>query len=259
MIKSTDDKSQDVVVIADAHVSPKRSNERMTWIGRYLSANPSDCVVSIGDFLSLDSLSRHQLPGSKEDLERPTFMDDISAGEEALYMFDKEAPSHTEVERHITLGNHEDRAHREAKARPKECGHFGLLIEQLYARYNFNVSAYGKFLFLGGVGFTHVPFNTMGVPYKGKNVEAAIARDTLFSVVLGHTHRHRIHHEAKIGSNQSVQVFNVGTSLPDGEVEHYAGLSATGWTYGICRLRVGEGKIIDHQMISMKTLKEKYS
>ncbi len=54
----------DVVIIADAHDCPGISKERFRWIGRYLADNKPDRLLSIGDFLSLDSLSKYATPGS---------------------------------------------------------------------------------------------------------------------------------------------------------------------------------------------------
>jgi len=250
--------TKDIVVIGDAHDSPKRSKDRFLWISRYCAENPPDILGSIGDMGSFDSLSKHQCPGSQDDISRPSYAEDMESLEEALsnlrkYFPVKSAPGF------ITLGNHEARAHREAALRPKECGHFGDEVENLFTEYGFLPSKYGEILFIEGVGFTHVPFNTMGKPYQGKTLEQQIARDATFSMVIGHSHRHRFLTEAKIGTNNNVSVFNVGTSLPDGEVEHYAGLSATGWTYGIARLTVCDGKILEHSMISMRSLEKNYA
>lgn len=248
----------DVIVMGDGHDSPSKSKRRFGWIGKYCKDNPAKFFVSIGDWMSLDSLSHHDSKGSSKDMKRPSFHQDIDSIDTALGEFNAEAPSHEEMERIITAGNHEYRAHRQADLFPKECGDYGLLVEQAFARFNFTYIPYGKYLFLNGVGLTHVPFTTEGKPYKGKHLELAVARDSKFPIIMGHTHRNRLHTEAKIGDNEHIQVYNVGTALPENMIEEYADCSTTGWTYGIHRFKLYRGRVLDHQFVSMRTLEDTY-
>ena len=89
----------------------------------------------------------------------------------------------------------------------------------------------GEFYFIGDVGFTHAPLNTMGKAYGGMHAENQIARDTLHDVVYGHSHKRVDKTYPKMG-NQYVNIINLGTSLPQGHVEEYARHTLTGWSYG---------------------------
>jgi hypothetical protein len=76
--------------------------------------------------------------------------------------------------------------------------------------------------------------------------------------VFGHTHRANVLNVSRIGQGKSIQVLNLGTSLPHGVVEKYAKMSQTGWTYGIFLLRILDGQILSSKMFDMIELQQRY-
>ena len=125
-------------------------------------------------------------------------------------------------------------------------------------KYGWTASEYGEFYFIDGVGFTHVPFNTMGREFGGVSVERNIGQHSIFDVVFGHTHKFNDVRCAKIGKSNYVRVANAGCSLPQHHVENYAKLSTTGWFWGLCELVIFDNHIQDVRTISMTTLEEMY-
>lgn len=247
-----------VCAIGDLHNSPGKSVSHLKWISRWIADREPDNVVQIGDLMTLDSVSMHAAPGSAKYYERPVFADDLECGEEAMEALHSDfGPGDFDCT--ITLGNHEYRAVRAEEAAPNLKDTIYLPIKQLFAQWRWDVKEYGEWLFLDGVGFTHVPFNQMGKDYRGKVPENQIGNDATFSIVFGHTHKRRVAHFPKIGPNNRVTVLNLGTAMPYGTMEHYATLSTTGWTYGVFELTLHGGQIVGENFVSMLDLEERYA
>jgi hypothetical protein len=112
----------------------------------------------------------------------------------------------------------------------------------------FKTHPFGQFLDLYGVDFVHCPLSIMGKELGGENVERNVANKTGRSLVFGHTHRANVLNISKIGQARSIQVVNLGTSLPHGTIEKYAKMSQTGWTYGVFLANTGRSDIISQDV-----------
>ena len=250
--------SYKIVAIGDPHDRPGRDKERFRWMGRYIAEHQPDYVICIGDWASLDSLSTFDKPGSANDISKPSFPQDLDSLEESLSLFHSEFEFGS-IPCILTEGNHEYRAQRAADADPKRMGDAMERVRQPFAQFRWKTLPYGEWFFLGGVGFTHVPHNAMGKDYRGKAPENQIGNDAVFSIVMGHTHKYQFRSFPKIGPCQRIEVMNLGTSLPWGVVEDYAGLSTTGWSYGIVEMTIQSGRIVSHAHVSMLDLQERYA
>ena len=249
-----------VAVIGCAHDSPDIPDKsRFTHIGRWLAELRSDVFIDLGDTVDLDSLSRHAMPGSLEDRNKPFFNKDIESVTEAYAAFDKEAPPATEVDRWHIDGNHEYRAVRFEEQNPSAQGVFTLMLDQVWARFNFKTKRFKEWLYINGVGFTHAPINWIGKEYSGKQPDHNIANETTHSVVWSHTHKTAFVNRPKVGVGNAIQVYNTGSAMPMGYIKRYAGLSTTGWTYGVTELTLRDGQIESYRRRSMLELAERYS
>jgi len=246
-----------VVAIGDTHDQPGMSKDRFKWIGRYCVEAMPHRIVQIGDFASWDSVSTHDAPGSVSHALRPSFKSDLESCEEAMCLFFKEIKD-LNIPMELTAGNHEDRICRFENKNPETVSTLYTQFEDLCARYRWRLHPYGQWLFIDGVGFTHVPKNIMGKPYGGQNSENQIANHATHSIVFGHTHRSTFRKTPKIGINNSIEVLNLGSAMPDGYVAKYAGTATSGWSYGIYELAIQSGHIISHRFIDMATLQDKY-
>ena len=246
-----------VVAIGDHHDSPLMDDKsRIKWIARHVSKIKPDLVVQIGDIADFDSVSTHAAPGTVEHASRPTIAADMESLEEAFSLYYTELPDGPPCR--LIAGNHEDRMRRFENNNPEVHGGVYMEFDQLASRYGWKTSYYGQWVFINGVGFIHVPFNQMGREYGGKNPENQIANDAIFSVVYGHTHKGGYKNVPKIGPSQSIEVVNLGSSMPNGHVKKYAGKSTTGWTYGIWELSIRSGHIVGYNFIDMEVLRELY-
>lgn len=247
-----------VCAIGDIHDAPGKPKDHLRWISRWIADRAPDNAVYIGDVFTLDSMSSHDAPGSAGYYERPAFPQDMESAEEAMAALNSEFEA-GQIKVDVTLGNHEHRAWRAEENAPNLKDTLVLPIRQLFARHRWGVKDYGDWLFLDGVGFTHVPFNQMGKDYRGKTPENQIGNDATHSIVFGHTHKRRVAHFPKIGPNNRVTVLNLGTAMEYGVVEHYASLSVTGWTYGVYELTLQGGQIVGESYVSMLDLEDRYA
>jgi len=178
------------LVIGDLHDSPKIPDKsRFKWIGKYAAENEIPYIRQMGDWGTFDSCSQYDDYGTVDGANKPTYQDDIDSLEESVGTMRREFPKGYEPNRRVLLGNHEHRAWQWEQQHPEVAGQFFIQIEQALGRGGFETTPYGGWDFIGGVGFTHVPFNIMGKPYGGKAPENQLANDALFSFFWAHTHK----------------------------------------------------------------------
>ncbi len=246
-----------VIGIGDTHVSPGMDLTHFSWIGRHVAESKPDNVVHFGDFLDFESCEFHSAPGSASQKHRPSFSEDIEAGYDALELYHKEVGvgeiPHDELD-----GNHEYRVERYEEMAPTLAGTMVVLREQMFARYRWRTTPYRQWLFIEGVGMTHVPHNIMNKPVGGRYPENTIGNQSTHSICSAHTHRFNHVTVPKIGVNNSITITNVGSAMPWGYVAKYAAGATTGLTYGIVEMKMRGGRVEDCAMISMLELERRY-
>jgi hypothetical protein len=247
-----------VVGIGDTHWKPDMDFQHMRWIGRYVAETRPDNVVHIGDAFEFESCEFHSAPGSASQKHRPAFIEDIESGEEALHVYHQEIPVGA-IPHDITLGNHEFRVWRYEELAPSLAGTLTLKLDEFFSRYRWKVTPYRHWIFLEGVGFSHVAHSIMNKPIGGRYPENTIGNQTTHSIVFGHTHRWNHVTIPKIGINNSITVTNLGSAMPHGYVANYADGATTGLTYGIVDMRLRGGRVESAHFISMLELREKYA
>lgn len=253
-------KSIRVMVWGCAHDSPSLPDKtRFENAGKLAAELQPDYIVDLGDTMDLDSLSGHAIPGSQDDRDRPYFRAEIASLTEAQAAFDAHAPSGEIIPRYHLNGNHENRANRYENSNPTSQGVFTTEIDQVYARFGWAQMAFREWLFLNQVGFTHAPINGMGREVGGVNADATVARESTHSVVWSHTHKSNRVHKPKFGVGNAITVFNSGCYMPQGYIKQYAGLSMTGWTYGLHLLTLRDGDIEAAKTWSELELREMFA
>jgi len=247
-----------ILAIGDAHDSPHIPDKsRFYALGRYVKENEIDKVIQIGDFASLDSLSKHDANDTLKGREKPSFDDDMLSFSDALSAF-HDGLGGKKVDKHVVLGNHEDRIWSFTNRNPEVVHILDNILYQNLNMYGWTYSPFGELHFEGDVAFTHVPLNTMGKPYGGMHCENQIARDSLHDIVFGHTHKRLDKTFPKLGA-KSVTVVNLGCALPEGHIENYAKHSLTGWSYGAYDINIKDGRIFERTWLPMSKLSEEYS
>lgn len=244
------DEIKRIVVIGDLHDDPRMGDyDRFRQIGKKAASLAPDYIVQIGDWATFDSVSRHEDRSTIHGRALPSFEDDVGSLRMSLRAMG-EGLGDWSGTRYCTLGNHEDRVRQYENLNATLEGAMYTRVLEAFAQYGWKTRPYGEWLFIAGVGFIHVPINTMGRPYNGKTLQP-IANDAVFSIVFGHSHKGGMVRSGKLGPNRRVTVLNVGCALPDGHIEDYAKMSMTGWDYGIVLIEVAQGDIQSVKHYSM--------
>jgi hypothetical protein len=246
-----------IMGIGDTHWSPGMNMDHMKWIGRCAAQERPDNVVHLGDAGDFTSCEMHSAPGSASQARRPTFQEDIECCEDGLSAYHSEIGV-GEISTDIVLGNHEYRAWRKEELAPELSGTLTTQLEQTFSRYRWRTTPYRHWIFLEGVGFTHVPHSIMGKPIGGRYPENTIGNQSTHSIVFGHTHRNNMVTIPKIGVNNSITITNVGSAMPHGYTADYTDGATTGLTYGVHILRLRGGRVESDKFIDMTELKERY-
>jgi predicted phosphodiesterase len=175
----------DILVIPDSHATPGVPNHRYEWAGRLAADQGIDCVVELGDWHDMASLS--QWDQGKKVFEGRRYWEDIDIGLDARLRFARELAGHSP--RLIAcVGNHEDRISRFIESEPRFEGIIGL--EDLrHDELGWESIPFTKPVDVSGVLFNHYHVSgVMSRPVGGIHQASNVISKTLRSSVMGHTH-----------------------------------------------------------------------
>ncbi len=246
-----------ICAIGDVHDSPSIPKDRLRWAGQHIRERKHDFVVQIGDFLSLESISRFAAPGTLEGKVAPYYREDMASFTEALGAFTEGLDGY-KVEKHCTLGNHEDRLTSQMSRQPWAVDALENTPHSLLQDWGWEYSPYGAFHFVGQTALTHVPLNRMAKPFGGKFAENQIGNESTFDVVYGHSHRPLVKPFPKL-NDVIVKVVNLGCFLPQNHVESYAQHTLHGWEWGLYDITLEGGHISKANWVPMTELEERYA
>lgn len=247
-----------VGMIGDLHDAPSLPDKsRFQWMGKWVADNDFDVLVQIGDWASLDSLSKHCAPGTKTFADLPSYRADLESLDESLNYFDMGLDGWS-GKRILTKGNHEGRADRYEDTVPQMQGMVVSQLDDVFRSHKWRIIPFGEITFLEGIGFTHTPISGMGKPYGGVTSDHRAGKDSVFSLFHGHSHQRVIAPSAKIGPMGSVDLISIGCGLPSGHIEDYAKHNTTSWWWGVCSATLHGGRILDMNFVSMDSLERKY-
>jgi hypothetical protein len=179
------------IVIPDTQAKAGVPTDHLRWIGQYIVDEFRDKpvkIIHLGDHADMPSLSSYDK--GKKSMEGRRVVADIKAANdawailnEAMVAFNKHRAKLKHKlwlpERHILMGNHEDRINRAVEGDPQLEGVFS--VDNLdYQRSGWAVKPFREILMLDGVAYSHYFYNPMtGKPFGG-NVEARLK-------TIGHT------------------------------------------------------------------------
>jgi uncharacterized protein YoaH (UPF0181 family) len=250
-----------VLVIPDRHNDPRYPHRLActTWIARFGSEMRAADVVDLGDACTFDSVSRHAKDDTLKGRLKPGIRDDLSNHLAALQAFERGRDPDWKPRKKKSRGNHEQRLWLYEDANPASAQTHTLGYEEHLAQFGWRERPYGEIFYIGGVGFTHAPFNGLGKPMGGVALGNRAGALLTQSLVHGHTHQRGHYSAKKLGLTDSISVLQCGCALPWGEVEDYAAHNPTGWWWGVVLLTIQGGVITDENWVSMLSLRARYS
>jgi hypothetical protein len=168
------------VLIPDTQIKPGVPTDHLRWIGQYIvdhfAGRPNVKLVHIGDHADMPSLSSYDV--GKKAMEGRRYLADIAAANAGWDVLNAPLIAYNETrrqyheaqwwpERHIALGNHEDRITRAVNSDAKLEGLLSLDALN-YKEHGWQVHDFLDPFFLDGVGYAHFWANPMtGKPYGG--------------------------------------------------------------------------------------------
>lgn len=163
------------LVIPDTQVKPGVPTDHLRWIGRYIIDRKPDVVVHLGDHWDMESLSTYDR--GKLQFEGRRYKADVAAGNAGLTLLDRSITWHNQrdrkagpylPEKHLLLGNHEDRIRRAVEEHGWLDGMIGL--DDLDTR-DWQVHPFLEPVLIDGVAYAHYFANPMsGRPYGGQAI-----------------------------------------------------------------------------------------
>jgi len=209
-------------------------------------------VVSVGDWLTMDCFSSHTDRATFEGRAKPTVGQDIESFHESQRAFQEGLGDH-KVIKHITLGNHEHRAYRYDNLHPDGLSH-GQLLDEAFLQWGCRTSPYGEDRFIEGVGFTHIPFNSLGRPLAATQRPNKALVDTIH----GDDHKATVMTDFKSGPFRSPSIYSAATALPPGFIEGFTNKGGSTWRSGVCEATVWGGHVRRWQFTEMSLLRRRY-
>lgn len=256
-----------ILVIPDAHASPKHNNDRFDILGKLIIDEKPDVIVNIGDFADMESLCSYDK--GKKSYEGRRYKKDIEATLDAqnrlfapMRKYNKRRAKlkkkQYKPELILTLGNHEERINRATELHAELDGTIG--IEDLqYTKNGWSVHPFGSPVFVNGVAFSHCfSSGVMGRPISGEHQAHSFIVKKHMSCVAGHTHT-RDFCERTTADGRRIQGLVVGCYLDEDQYESYAGESNKMWWKGVVILRDVVNGSFEPEFINIKQLKEQYT
>jgi len=184
------------IVIPDTQAKDGVPTDHLTWIGNYIVEefhNQDVKIIHLGDHADMPALSLYDK--GKKSMEGRRVKADIEAANEHWHILNQPLYDYNDAkrkskhatwnpERHILLGNHEDRITRATEMDAQIDGLFS--TDDLdYERSGWRVSPFKKILWLDGVAYSHFFYNPMtGNPYGG-TIDARL-KNIGHSFTMGH-------------------------------------------------------------------------
>lgn len=259
--------SRSILVIPDAHATPKHHNTRFDLLGRFIIDRKPDIIVNIGDFADMPSLCSYDK--GKKSFEGRRYKDDIEATLDAQErMFKplreynlqqrKNAKKQYKPELILTLGNHESRINRVTEMQAELDGTISVKDLQ-YEKFGWKVFPYGTPVVRNGVSFCHhFSSGVMGRPISGEHPAYSLVTKMYMSCVAGHSHI-RDFCERTAADGRRILGLVVGCYLDSDQHENYAGEANKMWWKGLVMLNDVENGEFEPEFININQLRRKYA
>jgi hypothetical protein len=140
--------------------------DHLDWIGQYIVDKKPDTIIMLGDWYDLPSLSSWDK--GKAQFEGRRFKADVDAGHRALERLEKPLTDYNATrrrykerqwfpEKHVTWGNHEDRADRAWKVSPELEGFVGtFLFDRFWRERGWQTHEYKAVIDIDGIWYSHL-------------------------------------------------------------------------------------------------------
>jgi len=168
------------IVIPDTQVKPGVPLDHLRWIGQYIvdqfAGRENVKIIHLGDHADFPSLSSYDV--GKKEMEGRRYLADVKAANHGWEVLNGPLAEYNRIrkqykekrwnpERHICLGNHEDRVNRAISLDAKLDG--TISTDDLdYEKHGWKVHPFREVVWIDGVAYCHYFYNLMnGRPLGG--------------------------------------------------------------------------------------------
>tara|TARA_R110000822_G_scaffold295486_1_gene417724 strand:+ start:617 stop:1384 length:768 start_codon:yes stop_codon:yes gene_type:complete len=249
------------LVVPDTQVKPGQDLRRFHWLGEYAVDKKPDVIIFIGDHWDMPALSSYDV--GKKSFEGRRYVNDITAGNEAMDIFMSYLHAHTDKARVdkkklwkprlvFTTGNHEYRIERAIESDPK--------LDGLISYNDFNLNKHGfevvPFLqpvVIDGVAYCH--YFTSGVMGRAVGNARLLMTKKMMSCVQGHVQDRDIAYGRR---GDGVRVTSLFAGIYYEHDEDYLTPQTNGSWSGVWMLNEVCDGSFDELPVSMTYLRKKY-
>lgn len=256
--------SKTAVVFSCAHSDPGVSNERFTWLSKFLYDIKPDYVVDLGDGADMRSLNSFD-SRKPEAVVSQNYEADINHYNDAMERIRHEfvknkrkRPAYYGFE-----GNHENRIKTAISYDPRlEGDRFGISFKHLNTRkwfdeYHQYENGAPKIHNYDGVDYAHfVTAGNFGRPLAGIHHAYGLVQNRYQSCTVGHTHKRDVYFKDGTGAGTAIGLV---AGCYKGANESWAGQSNAQWWKGVVIKRNIENGVYDPQFVSLEAIKKEYS
>jgi len=247
-------------VIPDCQVKPGVNIEYLWHIGAYIAEKKPDVIIQLGDFADMPSLSSYDK--GKKSFEGRRYRNDVESVHKAMnnlitpielerLRLCNNKKKQWNPEKHLLLGNHEDRINRVVESTPELDGTIG--VKDLGYEDTWIVHPFLEPVFIDGVGYCHYwPSGVMGRPIQ--SAQQAIQKLHM-STIAGHQQGKQVAYGRKADGSTITSII-AGSCYTHNE-DYLTPLTNSHWR-GIIFLHEVENGSFDEMFVSLDYLKRRY-
>ena len=250
------------VVFSCGHAKPEVSNERFSWLGRFLYDIKPDYVVDLGDGADMASLNSYDTR-KPENIVSQNYEDDINSYNDSQERIRHEFNKHKKRKPKFIgfEGNHENRIKTAIAHDPRVHGvRYGISFSHLnvrrffddYHEYHCGAPAIEC---IDGVDYSHfIGAGNFGRAISGCHHAYGLVQKRYRSATVGHSHKRSMYFKDEANAIGAV------VGCYKGGDESWAGQSNSEWWKGVLVKRNIDGSgLYEPQWVSMEALEREYS
>lgn len=199
-----------ILVFSDAHDDPSVNQDRFMWLGEVIAERQPDTIIQLGDFLSMDSLSRWD-KDKRLKIEGRRYNRDIESGRSAIGKMLQPIADLQQRQRRMKKalynptvywfeGNHEYWIRQYVDYNPELDGQISYRKDLGWPD-SWEFIRYPDLAYIQGLYFTHIPMTKGGALMSPYICHRALE---MFegSVIFGHTHEFQVATKTRFGGHQ---------------------------------------------------------
>ena len=255
----------DHLVIGDTHDNPEEPKDRFEWAGRYALEHQVEKVMQGWDWSSIDSLCSYDK--GKRKFEGRSYSRDVKSCHAALTAFNRPIDEYNHKrrmnrkgiylpEKHLFLGNHENRVNKAVEYNASELEGLMDLSDLGHADFGWQVHPFLKAVDIDGILYSHYfTSGVKGYAIGGQHSAYRAMKEKMQSCTSFHSHRLSVFPQHL---HDGTRQWGMVAGCYFTHWEDYAGPDNNNWDRGIVHKRRVKNGDYDFEWISIEELERRY-